>query len=125
MRVRQACLPNVRSAVVLVTDTCSTCGPTQISLAAPVYYQHMSRNPTAAVHYRAVRSLHHSSHAKLCLRCHSTYKLVLGDADQDFCVSAEEAILLDTMMSNKALTYKGTSANLRRTSDHLLGCHQS
>lgn len=56
--VRQACLPNVRSAVVLVTDTCSTCGPTQISLAAPVYYQHMSRNPTAAVHYRAVRSLH-------------------------------------------------------------------
>lgn len=54
MRVRQACLPNVRSAVVLVTDTCSTCGPTQISLAAPVYYQHMSRNPTAAVHYRAV-----------------------------------------------------------------------
>ena len=62
VRVRQACLPNVRSAVVLVTDTCSTCGPTQISLAAPVYYQHMSRNPTAAVHYRAVSSPHPDLH---------------------------------------------------------------
>ena len=67
VRVRQACLPNVRSAVVLVTDTCSTCGPTQISLAAPVYYQHMSRNPTAAVHYRAVSILHPVSHLKVLL----------------------------------------------------------
>ena len=77
MRVCQACLPNVRSAVVLVTDTCSTCGPTQISLAAPVYYQHMSRNPTAAVHYRAVRNLHPDPHIVYSLRCHSRCESVM------------------------------------------------
>jgi hypothetical protein len=55
LRARQACLPNVQSAVVLVTDACAECGPTQLRLAAPVYYQHLSRSPAVAVHYRTAR----------------------------------------------------------------------
>ena len=79
MHARQACSPNVQSAIVLVTDTCATCGPTQLSLAAPVYYQHMSRSPAVAVHYRAVWCLRLGSHMDPSLRCLRRHKPVLQE----------------------------------------------